>query len=147
MRISARCDYACKALLELSLHWPKEEPLSIQAMSKKQDIPVKYLLQIMNQLKRMGLVESTRGTQGGYVLARPPRRISLGEVARSMGGPLLAAADGEGAGRRRRGGGDPVINAIWKDAEQAVAKILDETNFEDIAARARKMKSAIVYQI
>ncbi len=93
MRISARCDYACRALLELALHWPNIEPVQTYTISEKQDIPMKYLVQILIQLKRMGLVESARGKHGGYSLAKPPNKISLGEVIREVGGPLLPMAN------------------------------------------------------
>ena len=65
MRISARCDYACKALLELTLHWPSKEPLQLHTISENQGISTKYLVHILIQLKRMGLIESIRGKQGG----------------------------------------------------------------------------------
>ncbi|MGB3241335.1 MAG: Rrf2 family transcriptional regulator, partial [Candidatus Omnitrophota bacterium] len=63
MRISARCDYACRALLELSLHWPNEAPVHIQQISENQKIPERYLVQILIQLKRLGLVTSSRGKE------------------------------------------------------------------------------------
>ncbi len=140
MRISARCDYACRALLELTLHWPSKDPLQIHAISKKQDIPMRYLVHILIQLKRVGLVESMRGKQGGYILAKPPHRISLGKVIRETGGPLLPLANSaakEGS----------VFATIWKVVEKAMAKVLDKITFEDIGNKAKGMKDAIIYQI
>ena len=107
MRISARCDYACKALLELALHWPNTEPLQINEISKTHDIPKRYLVQILMQLKGMGLVESIRGKDGGYKLTRSPAEITLVEVMRHVGGPLL-----------------PVANSI-KKRESAFEKVWD----------------------
>jgi len=72
MRISAKCDYACRALVELSFHWPKKIPLRIQQMSEKQEIPERFLVQILLQLKRLGFVTSSRGKNGGYNLAKAP---------------------------------------------------------------------------
>ncbi len=140
MRISARCDYACKALLELALHWPNKGPLTIHTISEKQNIPVKYLVHILIQLKRMGLVESARGKQGGYRLAKPPNRISLGEVIREVGGPLLPVANS--AVKE-----ESVFATIWREVEGAMAKVLDKVTFEDISNREQGMKGAIVYQI
>ena len=140
MRISARCDYACKALLELSLHWPNKEPLQIHAISEKQDIPMKYLVQILIQLKRLGLVESTRGKQGGYILARTPQRITLGEVMRRISGPLLPLSNS--ATKK-----DSVFAAIWREVEGAMAKVLDKVTFGDISNKAKGAKGVIVYQI
>ena len=140
MRISARCDYACKALLELSLHWPNKRPVQILAISKKQGIPTRYLVQILIQLKRMGLVASIRGKEGGYNLSKSPVRIHLGEVMRQIAGPLLPVATS--AAKR-----EFVFAQIWDDVEKAMAKVLDKISFEDIINRARGIKETIIYQI
>ena len=140
MRISARCDYACKALLELALHWPNKGLLTIHTISEKQNIPVKYLVHILIQLKRMGLVESVRVKQGGYKLLKPPNKISLGEVIREVGGPLLPVANS--ATKE-----ESVFSTIWREVEGAMAKVLDRITFEDISNKEKGMKGAIVYQI
>lgn len=140
MRISARCDYACKALLELALHWPSKEPMQIHTISEKQDIPMRYLVHILIQLKRIGLVVSMRGKQGGYNLAKPPHKISLGEVMRNIGGPLLPMAN---SARKK----ESVFATIWNEVEGAMAKVLDRITFEDISSKAKGMGGAIIYQI
>lgn len=140
MRISARCDYACKAILELALRWPSKEPVQVHTISEKQDIPMKYLVQILLQLKRIGLVESIRGKLGGYILAKPPDKISLGEVMREIGGPLLPVVNT--AAKK-----ESVFAAIWEEVEAAMAKVLDKVSFEDILKKAKGMEGAILYQI
>lgn len=140
MRISARCEYACNALLELSLHWPKKEPVQIHIISKRQNIPMKYLVQILIQLKRLDLVTSIRGKEGGYNLAKPPASIKLGEVLRQIGGPLLPIANSFDKK-------DSIFSAIWQEVEKAMAKILDKITFEDIANKNKDMEKTIVYQI
>ena len=140
MRISARCDYACKAVLELTFHWPKETPLRLQVISKRQGIPLKYLPQILVQLKRMGIVESIRGNQGGYILARAPEKISLGELVREINGPLLPAAN---SARKRESG----FASIWNEAEEATAAVLDRITFRDISEKVKGREKTIVYEI
>lgn len=140
MQISARCDYACKALLELSSHWPDKEPMHIYKISEKQNIPIRYLVQILIQLKRMGLVESIRGKEGGYKLTKAPKKISLGEVLRQIGGPLLSISNS--AAKK-----ESVFATIWEEVEGAMAKVLDKVTFEDIVNKARGIASAISYQI
>jgi Rrf2 family protein len=140
MRISAKCDYACKAVLELALHWPKPKPLHIYTISKRQNIPRRYLVQILIQLKRMGLVDSIRGKQGGYNLSKPPNKITLGELIRETGGPLLPVAN-------MTTKKDAVFVKVWQEVEDSMAHILDKISFEDIANKAKKMKRALVYQI
>lgn len=140
MRISARCDYACRALLELALYWPSKKPIQIHTISKKQNIPMKYLVQILIQLKRIGLVKSVRGKQGGYILASSPDRISLGEVVRQIVGPLLPLAN---SAMKR----DSIFITIWEEVEGVMAKVLDKITFEDIANKAKGIENAITYQI
>ncbi len=140
MRISARCDYACRAIMELALHWPRKLPLHIQVISERQNIPIKYLIQILIQLKRRGLAISIRGKEGGYNLSKAPAEITLGEVMRQTGGPLLPLADSAAKNKS-------VFFSIWKEAEGAIAKVLDQITFEDIAKKARNLKGAISYQI
>lgn len=140
MRISARCDYACKALLELALHWPNKEPLQIHAISEKQGIPMRYLVQILIQLKQMGLVNSVRGKEGGYNLIQLPSKISIGKVMRQIQGPLLPVANSS----KKNGS---VFATIWTEVEGAMAKVLDKVTFEDVCNKARGMDRAIIYQI
>jgi len=85
--ISQRAKYALRALLALAGS-AAGEPLMIGEISRRQAIPKKFLEQILLELKRAGIVDSRRGRLGGYVLARPPERITFGEVLRLIDGPL-----------------------------------------------------------
>lgn len=140
MRISAESEYACRALLELALNWPGRKLTQVSAIAKRQDIPIKYLGQILIQLKSARLVESARGKQGGYRLAKAPREISLSEVMRKTKGPLLQLTD---TATQKRS----VFAAIWKELEGSMVKVLDKVNFEDIANKAKSMEDAMIYQI
>lgn len=140
MRISARCDYACKALLELSAHWPDKEPLHIQDISKKQDIPIRYLVNILIQLKRLGYVKSLRGKEGGYNLAVAPGKITLGRVIRQITGPLLQLADSAA-------NEELAFKAIWKEVDGAMSDVLDRITFEDILSKVKGLESLVNYQI
>jgi len=140
MRISAKCDYACRALFELSLHWPSKNPVQLQTISRKQKIPTRYLVQILIQLKGLGMVKSVRGKEGGYNLSLSPNKITLGEVIRQVGGPLLPEANPA----IKKG---LVFGAIWKEVEGAIAEVVDRITFEDIVNKARGIKESINYQI
>src|SRR5262249_59816083 len=80
MRISAKAEYACVAMLELAANYHEPQPVRIKAIADAQGIPQRFLVQILLQLKTAGLVASVRGAAGGYQLARPPESISLAEV-------------------------------------------------------------------
>ena len=101
---------------------------------------MRCLVQILIQLKRMGLIASIRGKEGGYNLIKPPSKVSLGKVIRQMGGPLLPVAN---SGMEKKS----AFAAIWIEVEGAMAKIVDNITFEDIVNKAKGMKKTIVYQI
>lgn len=137
MLVSAKCDYACRALLELSLHWPNKEPLTINVIAERQGIPVKYLVQILIDLKNMGLVKSIRGKEGGYVLAKAPNTITLKEVIEHIEGSLLGITDSAKKGS--------IFLPIWIEVEKALNEVLEKFTFEDIANKVREM--SLMYQI
>src|SRR5258708_1305335 len=80
MRVSAKAEYACVAMLELAANHSAPQPVRIKAIADAHGIPSRFLVQILLQLKGAGLVVSTRGAAGGYHLARPPEQISLANV-------------------------------------------------------------------
>jgi Rrf2 family protein len=140
MMISAKCDYACRAMLELALHWPSKKPLQIQSISENQGIPVKYLIQILIQLKKMGLAASIRGKFGGYNLAKHPADITLGRIARQMEGSLLHLS----LTARKKGS---VFAPVWNDAKAAMADVLDGITLEDMCNRIKGVNKELSYQI
>src|SRR5436190_3522533 len=89
MKLSVRGEYALRALTVLGLDASKQNSvIRIQEISQRQNIPKRFLEQILNDLKSAGIVESRRGVAGGYRLGRPPERITLAEVIRFIEGPL-----------------------------------------------------------
>ncbi len=136
MLISAKCDYACRAILELSLHWPNTEPLPINVIAKKQGIPVKYLIQILIDLKNMGLVKSIRGKEGGYILVKAPNSITLKEVIEYLEGPVIKI----GEVMRKSS-----LLPVWIEVEKSLSEMLNKFTFEDIVNKLRE--SSLMYQI
>lgn len=96
MTISGRCDYGCRAMIELAAHVQTREPVSSQYIAEKRGIPEKYLTHILLQLKRAGLVRSVRGAQGGYQLTASPERISLLQIVEAIDGPMMALPKTDG---------------------------------------------------
>ncbi len=87
VRISAKADYAVRAAAELAAA-PDQTPVRAEQIARAQDIPLKFLLHIMNELKLARIVQSQRGAQGGYRLARAPDEITVADVIRAVEGPL-----------------------------------------------------------
>jgi Rrf2 family protein len=148
MKISSRCDYACRALAELAFHSGEKRPLQISVIASHQDIPEKYLVHILNLLRRNGLVASRRGKQGGYSLAKEPSEITLGDVIRQVDGPLISTlCVDETTKKKCPQAVHCPFRVIWKEVDEAMSKVLDEVTFEDIAARMNAPSERPMYYI
>lgn len=146
MRITYKGDYALKTILDLALHYGNS-PVTIHELAKRADIPIKFLEQILLELKRGGFVESRRGKIGGYLLAKHPSRIKLGEIIRFIDGGIepIACADKHYKGCRDIS--KCALREIWQKITHSIASIIDDITFEDLAAKERNLNSAVVYQI
>ena len=142
MKISAKMDYASRALLELSLHWPNSVPLQINKIAKRQQIPVKFLTQILINLKQLGYVESLRGKNGGYLLSRAPSQIKLSDVITHLGSVGYSVAED-----RRNKESDHVMDIIQEEIDETVLNAMGKIDFETICNRKRTRDNAIMFQI
>ncbi|QYG92814.1 Rrf2 family transcriptional regulator [Iamia sp. SCSIO 61187] len=134
MKVSTRGDYACRALLSLTLH-PEEAPTSVRDIAERTGLPQPYLEQILLALKGAGLVRSKRGVGGGYVLAREPAEITLAQIVSAVDGPIVVGDFGEphqnGACDHE---GQCVLLAVWADAGRQMRTLLEARTLADIAA-------------
>jgi Rrf2 family transcriptional regulator, cysteine metabolism repressor len=130
MKVSAKAEYACLAVIALARHGPEAPPLRIREISGKYGIPERYLVQILLQLKGAGLVASTRGALGGYRLARAAASISLSEILGAIDGPD-SAATGDSAGSKRPTA--PVLASVWENVRAAEHAVLDRTTIAQLA--------------
>jgi Rrf2 family cysteine metabolism transcriptional repressor len=128
MKISAKAEYACLAVLALARRDPEDPPVRIRQISAAHGIPERYLVQILLQLKGAGLVTSTRGASGGYRLARPAASISLGEVLTAVDGPEVPA-------RAALKPAAQVLAAVWEHVRAAERAVLDQTSIAQLADR------------
>lgn len=124
MNISVKGEYALQAIFDLAAQRPGE-PVRIAEIARRQKIPQKFLELILAGLKQGGFVESRRGAEGGYLLARPADSITVGEVVRFVEGPHT------GKGRPRRRAETP-FSDMWQDVDRAVSEIIDKTTFADL---------------
>jgi Rrf2 family protein len=124
-------------MLELSLRY-EGGPLHGRQISEAQEIPQRFLEQILLLLKRAGYLKSRKGQKGGYVLAKPPDKINVAEVIRVMDGPLapidcVSVMAHETCPMERTCG----LRWLWKDVRDAVAEILERTTFADLVRKSR----------
>jgi len=138
VKVSTRGDYASRALLSLSLHDGEVRPTSVRDIADRTGLPQPYLEQILLALKGAGLVRSKRGVGGGYVLARPPEAITLGQIVSAVEGPIAAGDFGEphqnGACDHE---GQCVLLALWAEVGETMRRHLDSFTLADMVARAR----------
>jgi Rrf2 family protein len=129
MQISARTDYAVRAMLTLAA--AGQETVTGQAMAAEQQLPQKFLEAILTDLRRSGLVRSRRGPIGGYALARPPSKIAIGEIVRAVDGPL-AVVRGERPEQAVYAGAAAHLGTLWVALRAAVRSVLDDVTLEQV---------------
>ena len=138
VKVSTRGDYASRALLSLALHQDVTGPTSVRDIAERTGLPQPYLEQILLALKGAGLVRSKRGVGGGYVLARSPEEITLGQIVSAVDGPIAAGDFGEphqnGACDHE---GQCVLLAVWSDVGRHMREHLDSFTLADMVAKAR----------
>jgi len=145
MRITYKGDYALKAVLDLALHYGNSV-VTIHDVAKRTDAPIKFLEQVLLDLKRGGFVESRRGKVGGYLLAKPPSQIKLGEVIRFIDGPIEPI----GCVEKGYAGCKEIYKCIfkktWQEVTVAISGVIDYITFEDLVNQL-KAKQGPVYSI
>jgi Rrf2 family protein len=138
VRVSSKGDYACRALLSLTLHQTTPGPTSVRDIAERTGIPQPYLEQILLSLKGAGLVRSKRGVGGGYVLARPASEIRISEILSAVDGPISLGDFGEphqdGACDHE---GQCVLLALWKSAGEQMRLLMDAFTLQSIADAAQ----------
>jgi Rrf2 family protein len=145
MKLSVRGEYALRALLVLTLHYDdeKETVVRIQTISEEQRIPKKFLEQILNDLKSLGAVESRRGINGGYRLARPPQHITLASIVRHVEGAMAPVSCVSERFYERCTCPDEArcpIRDVMKEAREAVVKLMERLTLADLRERAHLLE-------
>jgi Rrf2 family protein len=126
VKLSVRSDYAARAVLGLARHYPTGTALRVEDLASEQGIPPNYLVQILIDLKAKGIARSVRGKEGGYLLARTPAEISLGDILRAAHGTVFdtpALTDPNCA---------PELRNAWQQLKTAAEVAADKVNFQQI---------------
>jgi Rrf2 family protein len=133
MRVSRKTDYALRALFTLVDHYGSS-PIPIRELARRNDVPKRFLEQIMLALKARGWVDSIAGIRGGYVLAKSPSKITMGEVVRHFDG-ILAPIDCVSATGYQRCSQEPVckFRRVFLNARNYVADLMDKATLAEIS--------------
>jgi Rrf2 family protein len=141
MKVSAKTEYACLAMLELAARFGSGEPVRIRTIADEHGIPSRFLVQILLQLKGAGFVASTRGASGGYQLVKPPGDISLGEVMSVIEGQ---ESDVTNSGADHSATARVLVDA-WQEVSQAEHDALYGITFGDLVARVKRHSENMFY--
>jgi Rrf2 family protein len=126
VKLSVKSDYAARAVLGLGRHYPKGAALKVEELAEEQGIPANYLVQILIELKSQHIVRSVRGKEGGYLLARSPAEITLGDVLRAIHGQVFdspALNDPQCP---------PELRNAWKNLQQTLNDAADSITFQKL---------------
>jgi len=143
MKLSVRGEYALRALLVLARDYQEDDSVvRIQEISTRQNIPKRFLEQILNDLKSARIVESKRGVAGGYRLRRTPQHITLAEIVRHIEGPLAPVSCVSEKFYEKCSCPDETrcpIREVMKEVRDGIVKMMERTSLADLAERARKL--------
>jgi len=141
MKISTKVRYGVRAMLELASHYGKG-PIDLKAIAKKEDISLKYLEQVVIPLRTAGLVKAVRGSKGGYSLAKPPSEIWLNDLVEILEGPLelIECLNAPTTCRKVQ---TCVTRDIWKEVQDAIARIFHSITIEDMLNRREEKEGLI----
>jgi Rrf2 family cysteine metabolism transcriptional repressor len=156
--LSQKSQYAVRAVFELAKR-SGDRPVKAGRIADAQFIPVRFLENILTQLRLAGIVESVRGKEGGYRLRRPPRDLSVGEVLRLIQGPVSeiecfgpGVVSGAGASSVPAASGQEcplrpgcVLLPMWERAHQAMMAVFDETSFQDLVDQENRADERPVF--
>jgi Rrf2 family protein len=141
MRITAKAEYACFAMLELALNATGSQPVRVKSIADAHGIDSRFLVQILIALKGAGLVSSVRGASGGYQLARPATEISLADIIHSIDRPQQPRPMPES-----QSGVVQAVRSVWKEIDVIEHAILERTTLADLVQRLGQ-GAALSYQI
>jgi Rrf2 family protein len=134
VRVSAKVDYALRAAVELAA-LEDEWPVKGERLAAGQEIPMRFMENILGELRQAGIVASKRGAEGGYMLARPPAEIALADVIRAVDGPL-ANIGGLRPDQLSYEGSAEGMKDVWIAVRSALRSVLEQTTLADVAAGA-----------
>ncbi len=140
LRFSTKTRYGVRAILDIAYNGGRAG-VQVKDVSRRQAISPRYLEQIFHRLKKAGIVQSKRGPAGGYLLARKPEDLTVGEIVRITEGPIepVLCLNPDKSGRSCDRIDNCVTRPIWKEAGQRLRDYLDSVTIQDLCDRAREM--------
>ena len=147
MKLSTKGRYGVKAMFDLAQR-RGEGPISLKSVAERQGLSEHYLEQLISGLRKAGLVKSVRGAQGGYILAKEPDQIKVGDIIRVLEGPIapvecVSESEADCCSNAER----CVTRVIWEKMRDSIADVLDSITLEDMIQDAAKREADQAYQM
>jgi Rrf2 family protein len=143
MRISKKSQYGLRAVFELAVR-DSGQPVRVSEVAAAQNIPPRFLEVILNELRHAGFVESRRGNEGGYLLARGADELNVGEIMDVLEGPFLLAGDDNGNGNSNGSYfGDLAFSQLWERVNRSANEIFRNTSFAELVEYEKTHKGAL----
>lgn len=145
VELSCKSEYAILALLELAAHYNEGEPLQIRSIAAQQNIPDRYLEQLLATLRRGGVIRSQRGAKGGYLLAREPWKITLLEIINCLEGADVDHSENNSSSKTLE---SAVVFEVWQEAREIANSVLQKYTLQDLTEKLNSRRQLdIMYYI
>jgi len=131
VKLSVKSDYAARAVLALAMHYPHGGARRVDELAAAQGIPSNYLVQILIELKSKQIVKSQRGKEGGYLLARPPEQITLGDILRAIHGAVFDSPALANSQCPRE------LRSAWQKLQETLDETANTINFQDLLEQSQ----------
>ncbi|MDD5680794.1 MAG: Rrf2 family transcriptional regulator [Candidatus Omnitrophica bacterium] len=140
MGISTKSTYGIRAMFELALHYGNS-PISVTYISKRENISISYLEQLLSRLRRKALVKSVRGPAGGYILAKDPKDITVGDIVMALDGEITPShcVGGKVGNKNCKMIDKCVTRAVWQKLKGAIDGVLGGVTLRDLCNNAKKL--------
>ena len=137
MKVSKRATYGIMVAVDLAIH-ATEAPIQARAIARRHGIPIRFLEQVLHAMKKAGIVESQRGAQGGYLLTREPKAMSIADIFEALEGPVFHRSFiGQPTRDRHETKPELLLGDVWEQVQEAERKVLENVTVEHLATRLR----------
>jgi Rrf2 family protein len=148
VKISVKATYGIVAALDLAMQ-NGTVPVQAKSIARRQAIPLRFLEQVLHAMKQAGLIDSARGAQGGYLLGKLPKEISLADIVEALDGSLSSTVRHRAAQRREGTLSDSLLGGVWERVRQAELSVLNSVTLQDLTERYRQLdqERTLMYHI
>lgn len=143
MKLSTKGRYGLRAIIDIAVH-SESEAVALSSIASRQDISISYLEQLIAKLKKVGIVNSIRGAQGGYTLAKEPEEISVGDILRALEGDLnpVDCAEVTGGEATCSGSDACVTKYVWKRISESINNAVDEIMLSELVEESLQVRKS-----